>query len=176
MYKYLLYFLSDVTNTLFFVRRYIPCCPEITVPMSLANIFSKSMNGPKFFYGKVSNVFVVMSKTHQESFRPIAATFGRFSIFFAFQKKWFLCGILLIKIPIVQMIWNLQKSPLFKVIFRPKGALNYAHWQQFKLVSQRNGCKFGQNGCKFEKWGSIFSASKIEGRHLFLTISGTVRY
>ena len=53
------------------------------------------MNGPKFFYGKVSNVSVVMSKTHPRPFRPISATPGRFSIFLSFQKKHFFGGILL---------------------------------------------------------------------------------
>ena len=57
--------------------------------------FSKLMNGPKFFYGKVSNVSVVISKNRPRPFRTISATPSRFSIFLSFQKKHFFGGIIL---------------------------------------------------------------------------------
>ena len=91
----------------------VPCCPEITTPLLVGDIFSKSMKEAWFCYGKVSNVSVVMSQNDSEPFRPISATPGRFSIFLSFQKKHFFGGILLVTFRIVQtiliVIWFLFK-------------------------------------------------------------------
>ena len=63
-----------------------------------------------------------MSESHPGQFRPDTATSGRIRPppadfqFFLFQNKHFFCGILLVKITIVQMIWNLRKSPLINGI------------------------------------------------------------
>ena len=63
------------------------CCPEITNPLLVGDIFSKSMKEAWFCYEKLSNVSVVMSQNDSEPFRPISATPGRFSIFFVISKK-----------------------------------------------------------------------------------------
>ena len=88
----------------------VPCCPEITVALSLAKIFFKIDQRTKIFYGKVSNDSLVMSKTHQEPFRPISATPADF-LFSYLSKKVVFCGILFVKIPIVQMISEYLTTP-----------------------------------------------------------------
>ena len=59
--------------------------------------FSKTIDGPKFFYGKVLNTSIVMSKTYQKPFRQFLATPGRFSIFFSSRKVFFLCNRTLLR-------------------------------------------------------------------------------
>ena len=120
------------------------------------------MNGPKFFNGKVSNVSVVMSKTHPRPFRTISTTPGRFSIFLSFQKKHFFGGILLASESAYLRVVNFTTILGMFLIYNGKFILDIFNKNQIsiKIVCKELGPLAGcstQNSfnCSFANIGDI---------------------
>ena len=93
-------------------------------PFLPSDIFSKNDDREIIFYRKVSNVMGEPFQIDSGPFLTVPATPGRISIFFRFQKKWFLGGLEMVQNP---HSWGWRNSHLFWCFFRLSTCTHLKH-------------------------------------------------